>query len=102
WAMQHTGVAPDIITTAKGIGAGYTPLGAVLVKQEFHDALEDVPGNFRHGHTYAGNPLSCAVGSRVIDIIEREDLLRNVRLRSEQLLASLRRELGGHPHVGVI
>jgi adenosylmethionine-8-amino-7-oxononanoate aminotransferase len=102
WAMQHTGVSPDIITTAKGIGAGYTPLGAVLVKEEIYEAMKHVPGNFRHGHTYAGNPLSCAVGVKVIEIIEREGLLDNVAYMGHLLLHRLIDEIGEHPHVGVI
>jgi adenosylmethionine-8-amino-7-oxononanoate aminotransferase len=102
WAMQHTGVSPDIITTAKGIGAGYTPLGAVLVKEEIFEAMKRVAGNFRHGHTYAGNPLSCAVGVKVIEIIEREGLLDNVAYMGHLLLHRLIDEIGEHPHVGVI
>lgn len=102
WAMQHAGVAPDMIATAKGIGAGYTPLGAVLVQERFEEQLRGFPGNFRHGHTYAGNPLSCAVGSKVIDLIEAGDLLANVRARGEQLKRRLEEELGGHPNVGTV
>ncbi len=102
WAMQHSGVAPDMIATAKGIGAGYTPLGAVLVQERFEEQLRGFPGNFRHGHTYAGNPLSCAVGSKVIDLIEEGDLLTNVTERGAQLKRRLEEELGGHPSVGTV
>jgi adenosylmethionine-8-amino-7-oxononanoate aminotransferase len=102
WAMQHTGVAPDMITTAKGISAGYSPLAAVLVRDEFLTALKGTAGFFRHGHTFAGNPLSCAVGSRVIDIIEREGLLERVAQLGELLKRKLEEALGAHPHVGVI
>lgn len=102
WAMQHSGVEPDMIATAKGIGAGYTPLGAVLVQERFEVQLRTVPGNFRHGHTYAGNPLSCAVGSKVIDLIERNDLLTNVRARGEQLKRRLEEEFAEHPAVGTV
>jgi adenosylmethionine-8-amino-7-oxononanoate aminotransferase len=102
WAMQHTGVVPDMITTAKGIGAGYTPLGAVLVKGEFVEDLRKIDESFRHGHTYAGNPLSCAVGSRVIDIIERDGLLANVHRMGVRLLRRLEETFFDHPNVGVI
>ena len=102
WAIQHAGVCPDIITTAKGIGAGYTPLGAVLLREELFQAMFRTEGHFRHGHTYGGNPLSCAVGSRVIDIIEREGLLDNVRHVGELLLSRLETVLGDHPQVGTI
>lgn len=102
WAMQRTGVVPDLVTTAKGLSAGYSPLGAVLVRDEFYAEVRDLPGAFRHGHTFAGNPLSCAVGSRVIDIIERDGLLPRVAELGDRLKARLREALGGHPNVGVV
>jgi adenosylmethionine-8-amino-7-oxononanoate aminotransferase len=101
WAMQHTGIAPDIIATAKGIGAGYAALGAILVSEPIFDAVS-AAGNFRHGHTYAGNPLACAVGSEVIRIIERDKLLENVSKMGEVLLQELRNRLGDHTWVGDI
>jgi adenosylmethionine-8-amino-7-oxononanoate aminotransferase len=102
WAMEHTGVEPDMITTAKGISAGYSPLAAVLVGERFLEAMRETVGYFRHGHTFAGNPLSCAVGSRVIDIIERDGLLPRVAHLGRLLKQRLEQELGGHPNVGVI
>jgi len=102
WAMQHTDVSPDLLTTAKGIGAGYTPLGAVLAREEFHAVMQSVPGNFRHGHTYSGNPLSCTVGSKVIEIIERDGLLANVAARGLQLQQRLDEAIGAHPYVGSV
>ncbi len=101
WAMQYTGVSPDIIATAKGIGAGYTALGAILVSEHIFDAVS-AAGNFRHGHTYAGNPLSCAVGCEVIRIIERDNLLDNVTRMGDFLLQELQSNLGDHPCVGDI
>lgn len=102
WAMQHTGIAPDMITTAKGISAGYAPLGAVFVSDDIYQAMRSVKGNFRHGHTFGGNPLSCAVGSRVIDIIERDGLLDNVAAMGARLKERLEQTLAEHPHVGTI
>ncbi len=102
WAMEHTGVTPDLITTAKGLSAGYSPLGAVLVRDEYYQALRGLPGAFRHGHTFAGNPLSCAVGSHVIDALEREGLIERAGAMGALLKRRLEEELGGHPHVGVI
>ena len=100
WAMQQAGVTPDLIATAKGIGAGYASLGALLVRDDAYDAFRATRSNFRHGHTYSGNPLSAAVGSLVIDVIERERLLENVRVMGASLRARLETELGSHPHVG--
>lgn len=102
WATQHTDVVPDMITTAKGISAGYSPLAAVLVREEFHTAMRETVGYFRHGHTFAGNPLSCTVGSKVIDIIERDGLLENVVRMGDLLKRRLQEELGDDPNVGVI
>ncbi len=102
WMMQQTEVVPDMITTAKGMSAGYTPLGAVLIKEEVYGEMPHVKGYFRHGHTYAGNPLSCAVGSRVIDIIEREKLLENVQAMGAYLKQKLQEVFVEHPYVGVI
>jgi adenosylmethionine-8-amino-7-oxononanoate aminotransferase len=100
WAMQQAGVSPDVITTAKGIGAGYAPLGAMLVRDDAFEAFRASGHNYRHGHTYSGNPVAAAVGSLVIDIIEREDLLARVRSMGELLRRRLDEELGTHPHVG--
>lgn len=102
WAMQHADVVPDMITTAKGISGGYSPLAAILVRDEFHEAMKSTSGFFRHGHTFAGNPLSCAVGSRVIEIIERDGLLDRVRLLGGLLKERLEQALAGHRHVGVV
>ena len=101
WAVQHTAVVPDIIATAKGIGAGYAPLGALLVAEHVYDAVRR-KGSFRHGHTYAGNPVSCAVGCKVLDIIERDRLLDNVTRMGEKLLRRLRETLEEHPNIGEI
>lgn len=70
--------APDIIVMAKGIGAGYTPLGAVLAPNRIVDAIAE-DGGFLHGYTSAGNPLSCAIGVAVVEEIERLGLAENTR-----------------------
>lgn len=80
---------PDIVTLAKGIGAGYTPLGAVLAPREMVDAVAEA-GGFMHGFTYASNPLSCAIGHAVVSETDERLLIPNaaamgLRLR-ERLL----------------
>lgn len=106
WAMQYPeashGVVPDMITTAKGIGAGYTPLGAVLVRGDIFETVKTASGGFKHGHTYSGNPVSCAVGLKVIEIIEQEGLLANVQQRGYELKEKLEHTFTSHPFVGVI
>lgn len=71
-AAQHWPDArPDIVTLAKGLGAGYTPLGAVLASRAMVDALAEA-GGFMHGFTYGSNPLSCAIGHAVVaETVER-------------------------------
>lgn len=77
FAAQTFGVTPDIICTGKGISSGAIPLGATIVREDFADAFTGKPQEMRffaHGHTFAGNPLACAVGSAVIDEIVEKDL----------------------------
>jgi adenosylmethionine-8-amino-7-oxononanoate aminotransferase len=79
---------PDIVTLAKGIGAGYTPLGAVLASRVLVDALAEA-GGFMHGFTYASNPLSCAIGCAVVaETIDRQ-LIPNAAAMGERLRGRL-------------
>ena len=76
FASTGFGVAPDMITMAKGITNGAVPLGAVAVRREIHDAFMDAPEGVElfHGYTYSGHPVACAAGLAALDIYEREDL----------------------------
>lgn len=76
FAYQHYGVAPDILALAKGMGSGYYPIAAMMARQELVDAVGR-SGGFMHGHTYAGNPLACATGLAVIDVMTSEKLVSN-------------------------
>lgn len=102
FACEEDGIAPDIVTIAKGLGAGYQPIGAMLASSRIYDAIVQGSGFFQHGHTYMGHATACAAALAVQQVIERDDLLRNVLNRGEQLRAALRRELGEHPNVGDI
>lgn len=75
-AAEHWGVAPDIIAISKGFGAGYAPLGAMIAHEQFIEPVLNA-GGFMHGHTYAGNPLACAAGLAVLDVIEADNLMEN-------------------------
>ncbi|MDR9440288.1 MAG: aspartate aminotransferase family protein [Halomonas sp.] len=99
FAWQHYGVAPDLLVTAKGLGAGYYPVGALLARDDIVEAVM-ASGGFQHGHTYAGNPLACATGLAVVEAIRREGLLENARERGEQLGAGLRALAERHACVG--
>ena len=78
FAIEHWRVEPDIIATAKGISSGYIPLGAVIASEKVFKAFKNP---FVHGHTYGSHPVACAVGSAVLDYIEKNRLVK----RSEEL-----------------
>jgi adenosylmethionine-8-amino-7-oxononanoate aminotransferase len=69
---------PDVVILAKGIAAGYTPMGAVLAPAHMVEAVSE-SGGFLHGHTYSANPLSCAIGLAVVKEMLRLDLMSNAR-----------------------
>jgi len=102
YAIEQDGVAPDLITVAKGLGAGYQPIGAVLVNGAIVERLRGGSGVFLHGHTYIGHPVAAAAALAVQRVIERDDLLTQVRLRGATLRAMLDEEFEDHPHVGDI
>lgn len=100
YACDEDGVAPDLLTIAKGLGAGYQPIGATLVSDRIYRTIVDGSGFFQHGHTYLGHATACAAALEVQRVIAEEKLLDNVKARGEQLRASLREYYGAHPHVG--
>jgi len=101
-ACEQEGVAPDIMVIAKGLGAGYQPIGAVLLSSEIHAAFRDGSGYFQHGHTYMGHPVACAAALAVQETIIKENLLGNVRQQGERLERRLRERFANHHHVGDI
>jgi adenosylmethionine-8-amino-7-oxononanoate aminotransferase len=97
------GVAPDIMTCAKGITSGYAPLGAVMVRPEVADAFIGAEADkFMHGITFGGHPASCAAALANIAIIEREQLNERARSMGDYLIRELRAAVGEHPNVGDI
>jgi adenosylmethionine-8-amino-7-oxononanoate aminotransferase len=102
YACEGEGVAPDLLTIAKGLGAGYQPIGATLAHDRIYDAIVRGSGYFQHGHTYMGHATACAAALEVQRVIEEEQLLSNVQARGDQLRSALREWLGEHPHVGDI
>lgn len=86
FAFEQTGIKPDIITLAKGLGGG-VPIGALLASEKVAAAFS--PGD--HGSTFGGNPLACAAANAVLDIIAAEDLLGNTRRIGEYFQAELRK-----------
>ncbi|MGE0310719.1 MAG: aspartate aminotransferase family protein [Lautropia sp.] len=102
FACEQEGITADLITIAKGLGAGYQPIGAMLSSARIHDAVVKGSGFFQHGHTYLGHAIGCAAALAVQHAIRDDGLLDAVRARGEQLSARLHERLGAHPHVGDI
>jgi adenosylmethionine-8-amino-7-oxononanoate aminotransferase len=101
-ACEPEGMAPDLMTIAKGLGGGYEPIGAVLLSQKIYDAFARGSGFFQHGHTYMAHPLACAAGLAVQETIQRDNLLANVREMGALLQRRLGERFGNHAHVGDI
>ena len=92
FAAQTFGVTPDIICTGKGISSGAMPLGAMMAREDMAEAFQGRPEenlHFAHGHTFAGNPLACAVGLAVIDEIVEKDLCGKAKRLGEYLRVKL-------------
>ncbi|HWG98140.1 MAG TPA: aspartate aminotransferase family protein [Pilimelia sp.] len=99
FAVNPTGVRPDLITFAKGVNSGYVPLGGVVISAEVADTFTDrvYPG----GLTYSGHPLACAAGVASIRVIEDDGILERVRRLGDRVVGPRLRELAArHPSVG--
>ena len=102
YACEQEGVTPDILICAKGLGAGYQPIGAALATEKVYGAIRDGSGFFQHGHTYMGHPVACAAALAVQAAIEEDGLLANVRTMGDRLNDALHERFGNHHHVGDI
>ncbi len=102
YACEQEGITPDLIAIAKGLGAGYQPIGAVLLSSDIYAAFRDGSGFFQHGHTYMGHPVACAAALAVQETIQREKLLDNVRQQGERLERRLKERFANHHNVGDI
>jgi acetylornithine/N-succinyldiaminopimelate aminotransferase len=90
FAYQHSGILPDVVTTAKGLGNG-VPIGACLARGEAADTF--APGN--HGSTFGGNPLACAAANAVLDALEQDSLIPRAAGLGERIVSGLRERLKG-------
>jgi adenosylmethionine-8-amino-7-oxononanoate aminotransferase len=103
WLAAHQlPIEADIVTIGKGLGAGYTPLAAVLCREHIYDALAEGSAEFDLGHTWDGAPLPCAVGLAVLDYLVRHKLVDRVKERGPRLLQQLKAALEGSPIVGEV
>ena len=94
FAHEWSGITPDIMMVAKGIGGGF-PLGAVLATENAASGM--TAGT--HGSTYGGNPLACAVGCAVMDIVAEPSFLSEVKRKAGMLRQKLEGLVGSHPDV---
>ncbi len=101
FAHEVDRIIPDIVTMAKGLGGGYQPIAAALVRQPIAEAL-DTAGGFVHGHTYIGHATACAAGVAVQKYLDEYDVLTDVKAKGRELHALLRERFGSHPNVGDI
>ena len=101
FGCERYGYQPDIITFAKGLTSGYSPLGGMLVSDALMEPFSSGPASFLHGITFAGHPVSAAVAMANLDIFEKEDLLGNVRANEAGFRATLEK-LNDLPIVGDI
>ncbi len=102
FAFEPEGVVPDLVTVAKGLGAGYQAIGAILVSRRVHDAVVSGSGSFQHGHTYLGHAAACAGALAVQKLLHEDGLLARVAPLGAALERRLREAFGDHPHVGDI
>ena len=102
FACEQDFISADIITIAKGLGAGYQPIGAMLCSAEIYQTIEQGSGFFQHGHTYLGHPSACAGGLAVVSSIIERDLVKQCAIQGNKLKALLEQRFHSHPHVGDI
>lgn len=95
FAAEQLPFTPDIIATAKGLGAGYAAIGAAICHERVYDAVAAGSRRFTLGHTWDGAPLPCAVGVAVIEALSREDLIGRVARRGPVLREQLTEALAG-------
>ncbi|CUH48281.1 aspartate aminotransferase family protein [Ruegeria atlantica] len=102
FACDHDGISPDILCIAKGLGAGYQPIGAMMCTRKIYDAIRDGSGFFQHGHTYIGHPVATAAALAVVTELTARALPARASVMGEKLQEALQTEFGQHPNVGDI
>ena len=102
FACEQENISPDIVCIAKGLGAGYQPIGATLVKAKIHETFQSGSGVFNHGHTYMGHPAACAGALAVQKKIQSNNMLPRVARIGKELKVKLVERFGNHPNIGDI
>ena len=102
FAYEAEDIQPDIITIAKGLGAGYQPIGAFLCSDHIYKTIAGGSGFFQHGHTYLGHPTACAAAYAVLQKMISQNLPARVQMMGGKLQKALHEAFGQHPHIGDI
>jgi adenosylmethionine-8-amino-7-oxononanoate aminotransferase len=102
FTFEQEGVVPDLVCIAKGLGAGYQPIGAVIASRRIYETIVSGTGFFQHGHTYLGHAAACAGALAVQKRLNQDGLLERVGPLGELLDGKLRAAFGRHPYVGDI
>jgi 4-aminobutyrate--pyruvate transaminase len=102
FGCRRLGIEPDLITVAKGLSAGYMPIGGVLIAEPVYQAMLEQSrkiGTFGHGFTYSGHPVCAAVALRALEIYEEDAILEQVAATAPHFAAEIA-QLATHPLVG--
>ncbi len=102
FGCERFGFTPDLMTFAKGVTSGYVPLGGVMVGERIAQVLIGQGGEFNHGYTYSGHPVSCAVGLANVQLIRELGLVEHVHDDVGPYLAQHFDALADHPLVGEV
>ena len=102
FAYEQEGITPDIVTIAKGLGAGYQPIGAMICSARIYAAIEAGSGFFQHGHTYIGHPIASAAANVVLEKLTDGGLTARSAKMGARLMDELRAAFGQHPNIGDI
>ncbi|WP_394150103.1 aspartate aminotransferase family protein [Vibrio maritimus] len=102
FAFEQDAVVPDLVTVAKGLGAGYQSIGAVLAHEKIYNQIANGSGFFQHGHTFMGHPMACASALATVDTIVDEGLTAKVLHKGQGLQSRLQDTIGELPFVGDI
>ena len=100
FGSTHFGIRPDLISFAKGVTSGYLPLGGALVGKRVADVVTQQGGEFAHGFTYSGHPVTCAVALAVLKAMQTEGIVERVRDDLAPYFQRRWAELADHPIIG--
>jgi len=99
FGYEHWDITPDIVCTSKGLSGGYTPIGAIIASETVVDPVMEA-GGFMHGHTYAANPLSCAIALEAVRVIIDDHLVENARDTGTYMHEKLHELMGCYQFIG--